>query len=176
MTPDRPPRVYAEWLPLVDRFAAGEDEVLPVMQAGSLEWTNVVAERFTKRLANALATRLQRIATNLQRALDRAAGDPFDVSHALLGARRALVPLRTVATFSCAPEVVRVMLSGEVTRFATRTQVALEASAVRQRLAGGPLLKALRDNPLTAPIESIMVGADDLSGGLPSRRGRRVLE
>ena len=177
MTLDRPPRVYAEWLPLVDRFAAGEDGVLPILQAGSLDWTHVVAERFTRRLADALATRLQRITTDLQRALDRTTGDVCAVSFALLGARRALIPLRAFATLTAAPDVVRTMLADEVTRFATRTQAAFEASAVRRRLEGGPLLKILRDTPLTAVVEPIGGGgdADGAAGGLPSRRGRRIV-
>ncbi len=177
MTEDAPPHTYAAWLLLLDRFAAGEDGVFPALRAGSLAWTPVVAERFTRRLADVLAIRLHRITADLQRALDRAAGEPVAVAHALLAARRALVPLRALAALPCVPDTVRAMLAGEVTRFATQTQASLETAAARLRHTDGALLKVLRDTPLTAVAEPLgeRTGAMGVPDGRPTRRGRRVL-
>lgn len=150
MTSVSAPAIYAEWVPLLERFRDGDDSVIELLLGGTLEWTNVVAERWTARVAEAFDVRLKHVATRLQLALDRSRGDAFSVSQALLGARRALAPLRAAAAMSCAPESVREHFAGEVARFAARTQESLEASAKRNR--ADALLKALRDNPLTVVV------------------------
>jgi hypothetical protein len=150
MMPASAPAIYAEWVPLLERFRDGDDSVLELLLAGTLEWTNVVAERWTARVAEAFDARLKQVAARLQLALDRSRGDAFSVSQALLGARRALAPLHAVAAMSCAPAGVREHFAGEVLRFAARTQESLEASAKRNR--ADALLKALRDNPLTVAV------------------------
>jgi len=166
---------YAEWLPLLERFRDGDDSVLPAMQGATIEWTNVVAERWTARMAAAINARLENVSKKLQAALDGAAGDPFSVSRALLAARRALSPLRTVASLGCMPEDVRKHFSDEVTRFAAQTQESLESSAKRIRSDGGAMLKAVRDNPLTA-VEPPPVDPEPQPDSPPtSARGRRVL-
>jgi hypothetical protein len=150
MTAVSAPATYAEWVPLLERFRDGDDSVLELLLAGTLEWTNVVAERWTARVADAFEARLKTVTSRLQLALDRSRGDAFSVSQALLGARRALSPLHTAAAMSCAPESVREHFAAEVARFAAQTQESLEASAQRNR--ADVLLKALRDNPLTIVV------------------------
>lgn len=169
----RPPATYAEWPPLLDRFRDGDDSVLDALRTGTLEWTNVVAERWTVRFSEALNARLQRVTAQLQRSLDRAQGDPFAVSTAVLAARRALVPLRAATALPWAPDAVRQHFAGEVTRFAECTQSSLESSAKRNRADG--LLKALRDNPLTTIVPGAAPVTSDTVEAAP-RRGRRILE
>jgi hypothetical protein len=175
MTKPSPPTTYAEWLPLLEQFRDGEDAVLPAMQGGRLEWTNVVAERWTARMSEALQVRLEEISRQLQTALDRAAGDSFTVSRALLAARRALAPLRSAAALPCLPDPVRSHFSGKVERFAVQTQQSLESSAKRVRTDGGAMLKALRDNSLT--VVQTPAAEPEPSSDFPSltARGRRVL-
>lgn len=169
------PANYAEWLPLLDRFREGDDSVLELLMAGTLEWTNVVADRWTMRVAEAFDARLKQVASRLQLALDRSRGDGFEVSQALLGARRSLAPLHAAAAMPCAPENVRAHLANEVTRFAARTQESLEASAKRHRAES--LLKALRDNPLTVvlPVHPSGDTSPVSTSPAPAGRGRRVL-
>ena len=172
VTPVSPPGTYAEWLPLLERFRDGDDTVIDALRAGTLEWTNVVAERWTARFSEALNARLQSVSTQLQRALDHAHGDAFAVSSAVLAARRALSPLHAVTALSWAPDPVRQHFAGEVRRYAERTQSSLESSAKRHR--ADVLLKALRDNPLTTLLP-VPVAASDVPEAAP-RRGRRILE
>ncbi|HYO79238.1 MAG TPA: hypothetical protein VE010_22430, partial [Thermoanaerobaculia bacterium] len=120
MTAGRAPACYADWVPLLERFRDGDDSVLELMLAGTLEWTNVVAERWTTRVAGALDARLKDVTSRLQLALDRSRGDVFAVSQALLGARRALAPLHAAAAMRCAPDDVREHFTAEVVRFAAR--------------------------------------------------------
>lgn len=175
MTAVHAPASYAEWVPVLERFRDGDDSVLELMLAGTLEWTNVVAERWTARVADAFDARLKAVTSRLQLALDRSRGDAFSVSQALLGARRALAPLHAAAAMPCAPENVREHFSGEVTRFAARTQESLEASAKRNR--ADVLLKALRDNPLTVIVPARVsreTDSDSVATAQPAR-GRRIL-
>jgi len=170
-----PPSSYAEWLPLLDRFRDGDDAALPAMQSGRLEWSNIVAERWTARMAEVFKVRLEKISKQLQTGVDRAASDPFTVSRAILAARRALVPLRAAATLTFLPEEVRNHFAAEVEHFAKQTQESLERSAGQIRGDGGAMLKAIRDNPLTVvepPAGEPESPADSVS---PSARGRRVI-
>jgi hypothetical protein len=175
VTQTAPPSSYTEWLPLLERFRDGDDRVLAAMQGGTIEWTNIVTERWTMRLAEALNVRLENVSRRLQTALDRSANDPFSVSRALLAARRALSPLRAVAALGCMPEEVRKHFSEEVARFAAQTQESLENSAKRIRGDSGAMLKAIRDNPLTA-VEPPPSDPQPQPDSTPtSARGRRVL-
>jgi len=176
MTAASAPASYAEWVPLLERFRDGDDSVLELLIAGTLEWTNVVAERWTTRVTEAFDARLKAVASRLQLALDRSRGDAFSVSQALLGARRALAPLYAAAAMSCAPENVREHWASEVARFAARTQESLEASAKRNH--ADLLLKALRDNPLTVIVPAAAPSREtDSTTAAPvqAARGRRIL-
>jgi hypothetical protein len=94
-----------------------------------------------------------------------------------LGARRSIVPLFSLASLPCAPEAVRNYLSGEVKRFLEQAQETLEKSAREIRVDNGRVLKAIRDNPLTAPIREELSTGDTQSASATenSVRGRRII-
>ncbi len=162
-------------MPLLERFRDGDDSVIELLLAGTLEWTNVVAERWIARVAEAFDARLKTVTARLQLALDRSRGDAYSVSQALLGARRALAPLHAAAAMSCAPGRVREHFAAEVARFASRTQESLEASAKCNR--ADFLLKALRDNPLTIVVPASLSRETDSETVVNSQagQGRRIL-
>jgi hypothetical protein len=170
-----PPRVYAEWLPLLDQFREGDDAVLEAMRAGTIEWTNVVAERWTSHIAGALTARLQAVSRQLQVGLDRSRGDVFAISKAMIGARRSLVSLRLLATLPCAPENVQKHLVSELDRFVTQTQETLEKGAREIRHDNGLVLKAIRDNPLTSVVnsDSLPSSSSPVPSERPATRGPR---
>lgn len=174
MTAAAAPASYSDWVTVLERFRDGDDEVLDLMLRGTLEWTNVVAERWTSRVEEAFDARLRQAASRLQLALDRSRGDAFLVSQALLGARRTLSPLYAAAAMPCAPAQVRDHLTAKVAAFAARTQESLESGARRDR--ADVLLKALRDNALTAagPLRTSHA-ADAPAVTTPPARGRRIL-
>jgi hypothetical protein len=174
MTDAKPPRTYAEWLPLLDRFREGDDSALDAIRQGSIEWTSVVAERWTSQIAATLTTRLQAVSRQLQLGLNRAR-DPFSVSRAMIDARRSLLPLRALATLPCAPEDVRQHLNAEVERFIRQTQETLEQSARQSRVDNGLVLKTIRDNPLTASVEADLSRIGSAPQPSPVSRGRRVI-
>lgn len=174
-----PPGTYAEWLPLLDEFASGNDSVIASMRSGSIVWSSVVAERWTVRVDAALNTRLRTLSSKLQKGLDRSAGDLFAVSRALLDARRELKVLHDFGALPCMPRSVQNYLQAQVVRFVSDCQTQLERSASQIRNDSGRLLKVIRDNPLSVPATD--------SGGAPSQpqqnsidplppaRGRRVI-
>jgi hypothetical protein len=174
MSETKPPLTYAEWLPLLDRFREGDDSVLDAICQGSIEWTSVVAERWTSQIAGTLAARLKAVSRQLQLGLNRAR-EPFSVSRAMIDARRSLLPLRTLASLPCAPEDVRKHLSAEVDRFIRQTQETLEQSARQSRIDNGLVLKTIRDNPLTASVEADLSRIGSAPEPAAAPRGRRVI-
>jgi hypothetical protein len=170
-----PPRTYAEWVRLLDRFREGYDDVLGPMRDGAIEWTPVVAERWSAQLSDAMTVRLQQLSKRLQRALDRAGGESFGVANSLLDARRSLASVQCLATLPCLEGRVRLHLTSELTRWARETQDSLEKGAQQVRWDGGRLLKALRDNPLTAPINGNATGPQPASTLDHSPKPRRII-
>ena len=171
----RTPNNYAEWIDLIERFRDGDDDALTAMARGSIEWTNVVAERWTKHLINALTVRIKAIQINLQRSLDRAAGDTFAISSALIDARRRLGPLRGLTTIECLDVRVRALLTDELNRWARETQESLEKGAKRPGSSDGRLLKAFRDNALTGSVEGSLPRPNAECGVSTSRHRRIIL-
>ena len=146
------------------------------MEHGSIEWTNVVAERWTRQVADGLSARLQALSKQLQTNLDRARGDHFAISNALLLARRSLLPLRAFVSLPALPADVQNHLVAELNRWSTETQKSLERHAEGVRHDQGRLLKTIRDHPLIASVDEqrpFSRGAqpDDA----PPPRGRRVI-
>jgi hypothetical protein len=145
------PRQYAEWAAALDRFAAGDDDAVAAMEHGTLDWTAVVAERFTQRLHDAFFARLTDAQRRLGRDVDGARGDEVRLAQALVGIRHVLAPLVRVARLAALPESVRTHLHGELTRMADSMQQSLESSARADRRSGERLLAVVRRNPIRVP-------------------------
>lgn len=149
--------------------------MLDAMQQGSLDWTNVVAERWTRQLADTLSARLKGLSKHLQRGLDQSRGDTFAISQALLRARRALVPLSALSSLPCLQEQVRSHLSAELSRWARETQESLERGARQERSDGGRFLKLLRDHSLVLSTPSTQPNSDPAPLPDVAGRWRRVI-
>ena len=172
-----PPVIYAEWVILLERFGSGEDEAVPIMRQGSIEWTNVVAERWTLQLAMAFQARLRSLSDQLSTAFDRAR-DLDGIANAMLLARRELQPLQAFIKIEAIREDIKANLSAELSGWVTGTQEALErhAEALRHR-DYGHLLKTFRDHPLSAGITAPEAGPTPAAAvdANPSSRRRTIL-
>ncbi|HEX8271824.1 MAG TPA: hypothetical protein VF615_04165 [Longimicrobiaceae bacterium] len=146
-----PPRLYAEWAAALERFAAGDDDVLAAMEAGTLEWTAGAAERFTRRLHDAFFARVKDAERRLQRDLDHARGDEALLARALVAVRHALAPLARLARLPTLPEAPRAHLEGELKRLVDSINSSLESSARADRLRGERLLATVRANAVRLP-------------------------
>jgi hypothetical protein len=172
------PRTYAEWMLLLDRFGEGDDTVIVFMRQGTLDWTNVVAERWTRQVAACLTARLQFLSQQLQRMLDRSRDDHFAISNSLLITRRGLTPLRMFVQLPVLPEEVKQHLVSELDRWALETQKSLERHAAGVRHDQGRLLKTIRDHPLmvafSEPVEA-RASEEPTIAADPVSRARRVI-
>ncbi len=169
------PRTYAEWMPLLDRFKAGDNECVAEMQQGSIEWTNVVAERWTRHVVDALDERLSALSNELQAELDRSRHH-LPIGNAMLVARHKLEKLRTFASVPAIPDEVRSHLQAQIDGWAKQTQDSLERHASRARHDQGQLLKTMREHQLTARPAATPDRQPDPPQMLPrSPRGRRIL-
>lgn len=178
MSGPSPPRTYAEWVVLLDQFRDNDqqdDVLLESMRQGSLDWTNVVAERWTRQMADTLSARLRTLSKHLQRGLDQARGDQFAISQALLKARRALVSIYALTSLPCLDERVRAHLSAELTRWTRETQDSLEKGARQERSDGGRFLKLLRDHSLVPVVASPQSNFDPAPVPEVGGRPRRVI-
>lgn len=169
------PRTYAEWLPLIDNFRGGDNNALAEMTGGTIEWTNVVAERWTQHVGDCLNERLHALSRDFQRSLDRAAGDHLAMGNAMLAVRRTLEVLRQFCELKAAPVDVRQFLCSNVEAWATQTQQSLERNALLVRHDQGRLLKTIRDHPLTArtPVSAPTIVPPEPHAS--PIRGRRVM-
>jgi hypothetical protein len=138
------PSTYASWLDFLDRFQAGDDLVLPVLEGGTIAWSAGVAQRWTQRVSETLDVRLRALEKQLQRSLDRAAGDLHAVARALGEARRGLAPLARFCALAAMPAEVQAHLRRELERWMEQTQKSLEGQAARHRGDQGLLLATLR--------------------------------
>ena len=68
------PHTYAEWVNVLEIFKARTDdfEVLEAMQNGTIEWQAGVADRFVKRLIDAVNDRLNHATDKLNKDMQRA--------------------------------------------------------------------------------------------------------
>lgn len=168
------PRTYAEWLNLLDRFKAGENDALSAMQLGTIEWTSVVADRWTQHIVDCLNTRLQSLSDQLQRSLNRAAGDHLAIGNSMLLARRGLEPLRAFVALPAIPQNVHAFLAPNLEMWAEETQRSLERHASLVRHDQGRLLKTIREHPLN--VKSVTIPTATSQGSMPQApKGRRVI-
>lgn len=64
----KPPTIYAEWIPVLEKFGRGEQdgEVVAALKAGRLPLFQEVLERFTVRLKDAMDKRYARLVKQFQ--------------------------------------------------------------------------------------------------------------
>jgi hypothetical protein len=171
-----PPTTYAAWQELLDRFRAGADEVLQALEGGRIEWSPVVAERWTRRMSETLGDRLRVLSAQLQRDLERARGDLHGVESALVRTGRGLVPLARFCRLVCAPPEVQSHLLGELESWTRQTRSSLESQASRFRDDQGLLLRAIRSARLDIPGETAGTPGRTTDTESPAVvRGRRIL-
>lgn len=129
------PHTYAEWADALAALQAGADDqsVLEAMRQGSVAWQDGVAERFSKRLIDAVNFRMDAASDKFQKALTRARGQESVVVQALLTLRRELRFLAEVIQLPALPEETRKKYGQLVVEQADQMQSSLEASAKEDR-------------------------------------------
>ena len=85
-----PPKTYYEWAAVLDRLKAKEDDdaVLAAMQKGTIQWQAGVAERFAKKLIDAVNWRMNAASDRFRKEMTRCNGQ----ERAIVQARSSRYP------------------------------------------------------------------------------------
>ena len=129
------PHTYSEWTKVLDIFKEKEDDsgILSVMKEGTLEWQSGVAERFSKRLVEAVNTRMNAASDKFQRDMNYARGEEGAIVQALLALRKELAFLVQAMDIPALPEEYRKQYIQLVSDQAKNVQISLEDSAKKDR-------------------------------------------
>ena len=129
------PYTYSDWAKVLDILKSKQDDadVLAAMQKGTLEWQSGVADRFSKRLAAAVNTRLNSASDRFQRDLRNARGSEGAIVQALLSLRKEMAFLVKAVNIPALPEEYRKQYVQLVREQADNMQNSLEDSAKKDR-------------------------------------------
>ena len=129
------PHTYSEWTKVLDIFKAKEDDtgILSVMKEGTLEWQSGVAERFSKRLVEAVNTRMNAASDKFQRDMNYARGEEGAIVQALLALSKELAFLVKAMDITALPEEYIKQYIQLVSEQAKNVKISLEDSARKDR-------------------------------------------
>ncbi len=141
-----PPKTYSDWVELLEIFKSrtNDEEVLSAMQRGTVEWQSGVAERFAKKLVDAVNFRLNAATDRFQKEMSRSAGQERAIVQALISLRRELRFLAESVDLPAIPEKDRSKYRSLVVEQADSIQKSLEDSARNDR--SGKLASIVRNN------------------------------
>lgn len=129
------PHIYSEWVRVLDvlKSKTNDAEVLDAMKNGTIEWQSGVAERFTKRLIDAVNYRMNAATDKFQESLNRAYGSEGAIVQALLALRKEMSFLAQAISLPALPEKERQCYLQLVIDQANKIQKSLEDSAKKDR-------------------------------------------
>lgn len=144
------PHTYAEWAGILDVFKSKENdkEVLEAMQKGTIEWQSGVAERFAKRLIDAVNFRMNAASDKFQKDLNYARGQEGAMVQALLSLRKEMAFLAQAINLPVLPDKDRQYYLGLVLQQADTMQKSLEDSAKKDR--SGKMSSIVRNHKINA--------------------------
>ncbi len=145
-----PPSTYSEWVDILNMFKEKEndEEVLEAMQGGTIQWQSGVAERFARKLIDAVNHRMNVATDRFQREMSRACGQEGAIVRALLALRKELVFLSKAINLPALPEKDREHYYQLVIEQANNIQKSLEESAQKDR--SGKMSSIVRNNRINA--------------------------
>lgn len=144
-----PPHTYAEWVVVLDAFAdkLDDEQVIPAMHNGTLDWQAGVSERFSQRLVEAVNKRMNAASDRFQRDQQRAHGDERTTVNSLLNFRNEFITLMNVMDINALPKEHRIQYLNIIKNQADSVQEALEDSA-RRNDRSGRLLSLVQGTPV----------------------------
>lgn len=129
------PHTYSEWVSILELFKSksNDAEVLSAMKKGTLEWQSGVAERFARRLIDAVNYRMNTASDKFQKEFSRSYGQESAVVQALLSLRKEMAFLSQAVSLPVLPEKDRQYYLNLVLSQADAVQKSLEDSAKKDR-------------------------------------------
>lgn len=145
-----PVSTYSGWADLLDMLKNKTDDpaVLDAMKKSTLDWQTGVAERFTKKLTDAVNFRLNSATDRFQKEMSRAYGQERVIVGSLVTLRKELSFLYEAIQLPCIPEKDRNAYAALVLEQADNIQNSLEDSAKKDRT--GKLTSIVRNNKVNS--------------------------
>lgn len=140
------PHTYSEWVTVLTvlKNKTDDEEVIKKMKAGTVEWQSGVAERFSKRLIDAVNTRMNAASDKFQIDLSRAHGQEGAIVQAILALRKEMAFLADAINLPALPDKERQYYLNLVLEQANNMQKSLEDSAKHDR--SGKLSSIVRNH------------------------------
>ena len=140
------PHTYSEWVTVLTvlKNKTDDEEVIKKMKAGAVEWQSGVAERFSKRLIDAVNTRMNAASDKFQIDLSRAHGQEGAIVQAILALRKEMAFLAEAINLPALPDKERQYYLNLVLEQANNMQKSLEDSAKHDR--SGKLSSIVRNH------------------------------
>ena len=143
---NKAPKIYADWVKVFELLKSCEDDenVLTLMQEGTIVWQSGVAERFLKRLVDTINFRLDRATDNFQKARQT---DENEIIQSLMQLRRELQFILKTVDLNAIPVKEKTELRNMIINQSNSIQESLEKSAESDRT--GKLSSIIKNNKVT---------------------------
>ena len=143
---NKAPKIYADWVKVFNILKSGEDDenILALMQEGIVVWQSGVAERFLKRLVEAVNFRLNKATDNFQKSRQT---DENEIIQSLMQLRRELQFMLRVVDINAVPVKEKMELRNMRINQSNSIQESLEKSAESDRT--GKLSSIIKNNKVT---------------------------
>ena len=143
---NKAPKIYADWVKVFELLKSCEDDenVLNLMQEGTIVWQSGVAERFLKRLVDTINFRLDRATDNFQKARQT---DENEIIQSLMQLRRELQFILKTVDLNAIPVKEKTELRNMIINQSNSIQESLEKSAESDRT--GKLSSIIKNNKVT---------------------------
>ena len=143
---NKAPKIYADWVKVFELLKSCEDDenVLNLMQEGTIVWQSGVAERFLKRLVDTINFRLDRATDNFQKARQT---DENEIIQSLMQLRRELQFVLKTVDLNAIPVKEKTELRNMIINQSNSMQESLEKSAESDRT--GKLSSIIKNNKVT---------------------------
>ena len=144
------PHIYAEWVQVLEIFKnkSNDSEVLNAMRQGTIDWQSGVAERFSRKLIDAVNARMNAASDKFQLDMSRAHGQESAMVQAILTLRKEMHFLIQAIDLPIIPKKERDHYIKLVMDQADTMQRSLEDSARRDR--SGRLSSIVRNHKINA--------------------------
>ena len=129
---DKAPKIYADWIKAFNVLKSGEDDenVLTLMQEGTIVWQSGVAERFLRKLVDTVNFRLNKAIDNFQKSRQ---SDENEIVQSLMQLRRELQFILKAVDINTIPVKEKTELRNRIINQSNSMQESLEKSAESDR-------------------------------------------
>ena len=143
---NKAPKIYADWVKVFNILKSGEDDenILALMQEGIVVWQSGVAERFLKRLVEAVNFRLNKATDNFQKSRQT---DENEIIQSLMQLRRELQFILKAVDINTIPVKEKTELRNMIINQSNSIQESLETSAESD--ITGKLSSIIKNNKVT---------------------------